>query len=147
VLTEVGAGYTGPVKVQAPGPWTLAASLDLPIGGAVLHDHGATRDLAASLAEGLRAHVADVSTRLKTASVVLQLDEPMLPAVLAGRVPTESGLRTLRSVAADVARSAISSIVDAVGVPVVVHRCAADVPIGLLRGPGPRGVAGCLAAR
>ena len=31
-LTEQAAGYTGPLKVQAAGPWTLAASVDLPIG-------------------------------------------------------------------------------------------------------------------
>src|SRR5687767_1647051 len=40
-LTDAGDGYTGPVKVQAAGPWTLAATLDLPVGGRVLHDHGA----------------------------------------------------------------------------------------------------------
>lgn len=135
-LTEAGAGYAGPIKVQAAGPWTLAASLDLPVGGPVLHDHGAARDLAASLADGLRRHVADVATRLPTASVILQLDEPSLPAVLAGRVPTESGLRTLRAVAAEAARAALSSIVDSVGVPVVMHCCAADAPIGLLRSAG-----------
>ena len=62
--------------------------LDLPIGGPVLRDHGAVRDLAASLAEGLRAHVADVGRAAARApTVLLQLDEPSLPAVLAGRVP------------------------------------------------------------
>jgi methionine synthase II (cobalamin-independent) len=140
VLTESGAGYAGPIKVQAPGPWTLAASLDLPIGGAVLHDHGATRDLAASLADGLRRHVLDVATRLPGAAVTLQLDEPSLPAVLAGEVPTESGLRTLRAVSADVARAALISIVEAVGVPVVVHCCAVGAPIGLMRSAGAAGV-------
>jgi len=136
VLTDVADGYTGPVKVQACGPWTLAAGLDLQIGGRVLHDHGATRDLAASLAEGLRAHVADVGRRLPAARVLLQLDEPSLPAVLAGRVPTESGLHTLRSVATSDALSSLKSIVDSVGVPVVVHCCDRDVPLSLLADAG-----------
>lgn len=135
-LTEAADGYTGPLKVQAAGPWTLAASLDLPIGGRILHDHGATRDLAASLAEGLKSHVDDVARRVPGASVLLQLDEPSLPAVLAGQVPTESGLHTLRSVDEAVARGALRSIVDAVGVPVVMHCCAADVPVRLLRDAG-----------
>lgn len=135
-FAEAATGYTGVLKVQSAGPWTLAATLDLPIGGAVLHDHGAVRDLASSLAEGLRAHVATVAARAPGASVVLQLDEPGLPAVLAGRVPTESGLQTLRSVAADRARDTIRSVVDAVAVPVVVHCCARDVPVALLRSAG-----------
>src|SRR5262245_13483822 len=93
-LTEQATEFAGTVKVQAAGPWTLAASLDLPIGGVVLRDPGAARDLASSLAEGLRAHVAELRARLPHATVLLQLDEPSLPAVLEGRVPTESGLRT-----------------------------------------------------
>ena len=140
VLTDAADGYTGLVKVQACGPWTLAAGLDLQIGGRVLHDHGATRDLAASLAEGLRAHVADVGRRLPAARVLLQLDEPSLPAVLAGRVPTESGLHTLRSVATSDALSSLKSIVDSVGVPVVVHCCDRDVPLSLLADAGARAV-------
>lgn len=139
-LTEVAAGYAGPIKVQAAGAWTLAAAIDLPVGGALLHDHGATRELVASLADGLRSHVADVSRRLPGASVMLQLDEPSLPAVLAGRIPTESGFQTLRAVRPDVVRDGIRSIVDAVGVPVVVHCCARDVPVDLLRAAGARGV-------
>jgi hypothetical protein len=51
----------------------------------------------ASLAEGLRLHVADVQRRLPTTTLVLQLDEPSLPAVLAAHVPTSSGFRTLRA--------------------------------------------------
>jgi methionine synthase II (cobalamin-independent) len=135
-LTGVADGHVGPVKVQAPGPWTLAAGIELPIGGRVLRDHGATRDLAESLAEGLRAHVAGIAARVPGASILLQVDEPSLPAVLAGRVPTESGLHTLRSVEASVAEGALRAIVDSVGVPVVVHCCEQDVPLALLRRAG-----------
>jgi methionine synthase II (cobalamin-independent) len=139
-LTEIADGHVGPVKVQAPGPWTLAAGLELPVGGRVLRDHGATRDLAESLAEGLRAHVADVAARVPGASVLLQVDEPSLPAVLAGRVATESGLYTLNPVEANVAEAALRSRVDGVGVPVVVHCCAQEVPLALLRCAGAAGI-------
>ena len=139
-LTDAAAGFTGVLKLSCAGPWTLAASLELPIGGAVLHDHGAARDLAQSLADGLRAHVADVQARVPGASVVVQLDEPSLPAVLAAKVPTESGLRTLRAVATDRARDALSTVIEAAGVPAVVHCCAPDVPVALLRSAGAVGV-------
>jgi methionine synthase II (cobalamin-independent) len=135
-LTAQAADYAGPFKVQAAGPWTLAAGIELPTGGPVLRDHGATRDLAVSLAEGLRAHVAEVGARLPRAAAVLQLDEPSLPAVLAGRVPTESGFGTLRAVDEPAVIAALRDIVTAVGVPVVVHCCAPDVPVAALRSAG-----------
>ena len=141
VLTEAAAGYVGPLKVQATGPWTLAASLDLPIGGRLLHDHGAARDLADSLAEGLRAHVAEVARRVPGASVLLQLDEPSVPAVLAGQVPTESGLRTLRSVPSLTVMSTLRTIVDAVSAPVILHCCAPAAPLRLFRDAGAAAVA------
>lgn len=135
-MTEAADGYAGPIKVQASGPWTLAANLELAIGGKVLRDHGATRDLGESLAEGLRAHVADVGRRVPGATVLLQLDEPSLPTILAGRVPTESGFGTLRSVSANDARDTLRSIVDLVGVPVIVHCCAPNAPIRLFADAG-----------
>jgi hypothetical protein len=48
---------------------------------------------------------------------MLQLDEPSVPAVLAGQVPTESGLRTLRSVPSLTVMSTLRTIVDAVSAP------------------------------
>ena len=132
-LTEAATDFAGPVKVQVPGPWTLAAGLDLPIGGRVLRDHGACRDLAASLAEGVRAHLAEIARRLPATGIVLQIDEPSLPAVLAGRVRTDSGLYTYRSVPAQRAQEALASVVDAAGVDVVVHCCAAAAPVPLFR--------------
>jgi hypothetical protein len=140
-MTEQAAEFAGVFKVQVPGPWTLAASLGLPIGGQVLRDPGACRDLAASLADGVRAHVAEVRTRLPRATVLLQIDEPSLPLVLAGRVPTESGFGTLRAVDPAVARAALSGVVAAAGVDVVVHCCASSVPLELLREAGARAVA------
>jgi hypothetical protein len=140
-LTEQADGYTGPLKIQSAGPWTLAASLDLPVGGAVLRDPGAVRDLIGSLAEGLAGHVRDVARRVPGAQVILQLDEPSLPTVLAGRVPSESGLATLRTVAEPAATEALAQVIDAVGVPVAVHCCAPAAPVGLIRAAGASAVA------
>jgi methionine synthase II (cobalamin-independent) len=135
-LTEQADGYVGPLKLQCAGPWTLAASIELPLGGAILHDHGAVRDLAGSLAEGLREHVADMRRRVPGAQLLLQLDEPSLPKVLTGRVPTESGLHSYRAVDVSVARDALRSIVDAAGVPVIMHCCAVEAPLGLFQESG-----------
>ncbi|PWU61962.1 methionine synthase [Micromonospora globispora] len=140
-LAEQAEEYTGPVKVQVAGPFTLAASLELPIGGRLLRDPGAVRDLTGSLAEGVRAHVEAVARRLPRASVLLQLDEPALPAVLAGRVPTESGFGTHRAVESEVARSLLHTVIEAAGVPTLVHCCAPDVPLELIRSAGAAGVA------
>ena len=135
-LTDTASEYAGPVKLQIAGPWTLAAGLDLPIGGRMLRDPGAIRDLTASLAEGLAAHVADVSARLPHASVLVQVDEPSLPAVLAGHVPTESGYGTLRAIEPADATTALAAVVTAAGRPVVAHCCAPSAPIGLFRDAG-----------
>ncbi|WBB82043.1 methionine synthase [Micromonospora sp. WMMD882] len=140
-LAEQAEEYAGPVKVQAAGPFTLAAALELPIGGRLLRDPGAVRDLTGSLAEGLRGHVEAVTRRLPRATVLLQLDEPSLPAALAGRVRTESGLGTYRAVEPEVARSTLRTVLGAVGVPTVVHCCAPDVPLELIRTAGAAGVA------
>lgn len=134
-LTEAGDGFAGPLKIQAAGPWTLSVGLGL------LKDHGFVRELSQSLTEGLTTHVDEVRRRLPGAQIVLQIDEPSLPAVLAGRVPTESGLYTYRAVDAAVARSHLSSIVDGVGTHVVIHCCASDAPVGLFVEAGAAGVA------
>lgn len=135
-LVPVSPGYAGAFKVQLAGAWTLAAGLELPRGGKVVGDPGAVRDTVASLAETVRAHLHEVSRRLPRARLVLQLDEPSLPAVLAGAVPTDSGLGRLRAVEPATATAALRTLVDAAGVPVVVHCCAADVPFELLTDAG-----------
>jgi methionine synthase II (cobalamin-independent) len=140
-LEAAGAGHAGALKLQAAGPWTLAASLELPNGHRVVSDPGAARDLAASLAEGVEAHLAEVAKRLPEAQPVLQLDEPALPAVLAGQVPTPSGYGTVRAVAAGVAEQALRDVLaTAADGARVVHCCADDVPVELLRGAGANAV-------
>ncbi|PZF91829.1 methionine synthase [Micromonospora endophytica] len=140
-LAEQAEEYAGPLKIQAAGPLTLAATVELPIGGRMLRDPGAVRDLAGSLAEGLRGHVEAVTRRLPRACVLLQLDEPALPAVLAGRVPTESGLGMYRAMDQADARSLLNTVITAAGVPTVVHCCAPDVPVELIRTAGAVGIA------
>lgn len=140
-LTEQAADYHGTFKIQAAGPWTLATNLELRTGGPMLRDPGAVRDLTVSLAEGLRRHVEELAARVPGARLVLQLDEASLPAVLAGQVPTESGFSTLAAVEEVTATEALRTVVDAVGVPVVVHCCAPQVPFEVVRAAGAVGVA------
>ncbi|MEU6096023.1 methionine synthase [Streptomyces sp. NPDC047079] len=136
-LEEFTQGYEGPLKVQAVGPWTLASALELRNGEATLSDPGACRDLAASLAEGLRLHLEEVRRRVPGALPVLQLDEPSLTAVLRGQVRTASGYRTHRAVDRQIVESTLRDVVAAhADGPVVVHSCAPDVPFALLRRAG-----------
>ncbi|MFK0010327.1 methionine synthase [Streptomyces sp. NPDC091027] len=139
-LEEFTQGYTGRLKVQAVGPWTLAAALELHGGEAMLQDAGACRDLAGSLAEGLREHLADVRKRIPGAEVVLQLDEPSLTAVLLGRVRSASGYRTYRAVDRQVVEGTLREVFAVHDGEVIVHSCAPEVPFGLLRRAGAAGV-------
>ncbi|MEV6696403.1 methionine synthase [Streptomyces sp. NPDC051453] len=135
-LEEFTQGYQGPLKVQAVGPWTLAAALELRNGEVALSDEGACRDLAGSLAEGLRLHLDDVRRRVPGAEIVLQLDEPSLIAVLRGQIKSASGYRTHRAVDRQLVESTLREVLSVHDGPVVVHSCAPDVPFALLRRAG-----------
>lgn len=126
-----GGGRT--VKVQAPGPVTLAAQLELPGGHRAITDSGALRDLAASLAEGVAAHRAQLARRLD-ASVVVQFDEPLLPAALAGRLTGVTSLTPVHPVDEPVAMSLLDDCVAAAGGEVAVHSCASGLPWKALQG-------------
>lgn len=142
-VEESTQGYEGRFKIQVAGPWTLAATVERPRGDRVLADHGARRELAQALAEGLRHHVADVRRRIPGAEIVVQVDEPTLPAVMAGQIPTASGFSRHRSVDAPVASPALEWVFDAIksaGATPVAHCCAEEVPIGFLLGAGAEGV-------
>jgi methionine synthase II (cobalamin-independent) len=144
VFEELTQGYAGPFKVQVAGPWTLAATVEKPRGDRVLSDHGARRDLGQALAAGLTDHIADLRRRLPGATdLFVQVDEPGLPAVLAGAIPTASGFGRHRTVhppeASDVLGWVFTAIADAGAIP-IAHCCASDVPVDLLRGAGARGI-------
>ncbi|BDU07842.1 methionine synthase [Nocardia cyriacigeorgica] len=125
-----GAGRT--VKVQAAGPLTLAAEVELRSGHRALTDPGALRDLSASLAEGLAQHVAEVGKRLD-ADVVVQLDEPDLTAVLNGSLSGASVLNTVRALPEPEALALLDGVIAAQRVPVLIHTCAAPPALPLLR--------------
>ena len=139
-LTEVADGWTGPFRVQAAGPWTLAAALERTRGERAVVDPGARRDLAQSLAEGVAAHAAAVAARVPGARVIVQLDEPSVPAVLRGSLPTASGLGQLPTQAESVVEQEIASVVAALPEPVVVHCCAPRMPLTLFRAAGAGGL-------
>jgi methionine synthase II (cobalamin-independent) len=89
----------------------------------------------------VRVHLADVQRRVPGADLVLQLDEPALPFVLGGQVPTASGFNRHRSVGPPEAQDALEWVIGAAGQhATVVHCCAAEVPIALLRRSGAGGV-------
>ncbi|MBN3453661.1 methionine synthase [Mycobacterium sp. DSM 3803] len=120
-----GSGRT--VKVQSAGPITLAAQLELPGGHRAITDRGALRDLAASLAEGLSVHRAEVARRLDT-PVVVQLDEPSLPAALEGRLTGVTSLTPVHPVDEPLAMSLVDACAAAVAAEVAVHCCAPGLP-------------------
>jgi methionine synthase II (cobalamin-independent) len=137
---DVLAGARPPlVKIQVVGPWTLTAGIELMRGHRVLTDPGALREFTESLSEGLARHVADVAARTG-ADVIVQLDEPTLPTVLAGALRTPSGYGTVAAVPESDARDLLAGVIDAArsasGRPVAVHCCADRPPIGLLRDAG-----------
>lgn len=135
--------HTGTFKSQVAGPWTLAATVEKPRGDKVLSDHGARRDLAEALAEGVATHVADLRRRVpKAARLVVQVDEPALAAVLEGRVPTASGHGRHRSVDLPEASRSLEVVLSAItgaGAEPWVHSCATRTRWDLVRGAGARG--------
>ncbi|PRC42972.1 methionine synthase, partial [Mycobacterium sp. ITM-2017-0098] len=120
------------VKVQAPGPVTLAAHLELPGGHRALTDSGAVRDLTASLAEGVAQHRAQLAHRLGS-PVVVQFDEPSLPAALAGRLTGVTSLSPVHPVDESMVTALLDECVEVVGGEVALHSCAAELPWKLLQ--------------
>jgi methionine synthase II (cobalamin-independent) len=156
-LEEAAQDYAGPFKIAIVGPWTLAASVERPRGDRILADHGGRRELAQSLAQGLAELITDLGRRLPGLELIIQLDEPLLPAVLAGAVPTASGFSRHRRVEPPELSEALSTVVDAVAAAlpatqaddgatgrlprIWLHSCAADVPVRLIKNAGIGGIA------
>ncbi|ASW93107.1 methionine synthase [Mycobacterium marseillense] len=120
------------VKVQAPGPITLAAEVELANGHRAITDPGALRDLTASLAEGVAAHRAQLSRRLET-PVVVQFDEPSLPKALGGALSGVTALSPVAALDEAVAGSLLDACAETVGGEVALHCCAPGIPWDLLQ--------------
>jgi hypothetical protein len=132
--TAAGADW---FKIQVCGPWTLAAGIEVPSGNRALTDTGAVQDLSASLQEGVRAQLDELGRRLPGTRFVVQVDEPGLPAVLAGSLPTASGFGTVRPVEVATAEELLADFVAGLGAhPVIAHCCSPRIPVTLLRGAG-----------
>ncbi|MCB0924223.1 MAG: methionine synthase [Mycobacterium sp.] len=127
------------VKVQCPGPVTLAAMLELANGHRAITDRGAVRDLTTSLAEGVALHRTDLERRLST-TVVIQLDEPLLPAALAGRLAGTSFLTPVHPVDESSAVALLDECVTTVGGEVLVHCGSGDIPWEVLHRSAVRAV-------
>lgn len=154
-LEEAAQDYAGPFKIAMVGPWTLAASVERPRGDRLLADHGARRDLVQSLAEGIGELVGGLQRRQPELELIVQLDEPALPAVLAGSIPTASGFSKHRKIdipevsdglglLAETLAPALRQAQDTAlaGLPRLwVHSCARDVPVELIMKAGFGGVA------
>ena len=136
-MEETLDGYQGPLKLQLAGPWTLAATIEQPHSLKVaLADPGLVSDIAASLAEGVKAHVAEVAKRVPGATLLVQLDEPSLPAVAEGGIPTPSGLSRVREVDEEVLRAKLREVLDATRAYTIVHCCASGYPFEIINGAG-----------
>jgi hypothetical protein len=140
-MEEALDGYEGPLKIQLAGPWTLAATIEQPRSlNPALADPGLVADLTSSLAEGAAAHVNEVVKRVPKATLIVQLDEPSLPAVLRGAVPTPSGLSRVRAVDEEVVRDRLHEVLAATRKYSVVHCCSQELPFGIIMGAGADGV-------
>ncbi len=135
-LAEYLAGWVGPLKVQLMGPWSLAATLWLPRGERALADAGARRDIIDSLCESSRQLLLQLRQIIPGAEPFLQFDEPALPAVLAGHLPTASGYGSVPAIASDEVRGGLAALVTAVGPRIALHCCAAQPPVELIQQAG-----------
>jgi hypothetical protein len=72
--------------------------------------------------------------------VVVQLDEPSVPGVLQGSLPTASGYGRLPAVEATAVEEELAAAIAVLPGPVVVHCCAPRAPLDLFRAAGARGV-------
>lgn len=137
IAEEVLDGENVAVKIQLAGPWTLAAVTHLRNGERVLSDAGARRELAEALAHGVEQYVAQIRQRLNPPELVVQFDEPGLPAVALGAIKTASGLHRHGAIDDPELDEALRLLVSAVGdATPIVHCCAPKLPVPLVANAG-----------
>jgi hypothetical protein len=136
-LAEAYEGWEDELKVQVVGPWTLAATLELQRGERVLVDPGAVRDVRASFTDGLLDRIREIESLVPGARLVVQVDEPALPSVIEGRLPTASGYGRVPAVDPQDVESGLREVVAALeDRSTVIHCCDGAVPLPLLRATG-----------
>lgn len=144
-VEELAQDVGGTFKTQVVGPWTLAATVEKPRGDKLLSDHGARRELAQALAEGVGIHLADLRRRLSGVERwIVQVDEPALASVLGAKVPTASGFGRHRGIDLPEASAHLEWVVAAItdaGGEAWVHSCAPDTAWSLVAGAGAAGLA------
>lgn len=126
-LEEQAHGWEGPWVVSVTGPWTMAAAVELPRGGPVLSDHGATRELQEALVAGTVDLMTTVARRLPEATIVAKIDEPLMAAVARGTVPTASGWGTVPAIDRPDLHRVLAATAGALGEEPVLHSCADQV--------------------
>jgi hypothetical protein len=113
-LEEAASTHRGPVKIQVVGPLTLAARIEDPAGESLVRDHGAIGEIAEAAASAF----ADLTHRMRRAfphaDVVIQVDEPELPAALAGQVRTSSGRSTYRSLKPPLVQGHLRTVMESI---------------------------------
>lgn len=110
---ETSNAEPGPLRVEILGPVSLAARLHLPQGEKILIDHGARRDLAASLAAGLQAHCEHILSSIRPPALEVTVCEPEYHRVRRGAVPTVSGYQQIRSLGRDETRALVTEVLNA----------------------------------
>ena len=80
--------------------------------------------------------MAALRRRFPAATVVVQLDEPSLPAVRAGRLPTASGFGSVAAVPDPDLSGVLRGVLQGAGAPAGVHCCAANAPLYVIQEAG-----------
>lgn len=121
------AGFAGPVKIQLCGPWTWAAAVEDGSGRRLVRDTSFTAELAEAIGLAAAQQVAQVRRRIPGATVWVQIDEPGVPAVLAGDLPTASGLGRLNAVPRPQLVAGLARLREVATEQVILHCCAAGL--------------------
>lgn len=139
-LAELAQGYSGPLKIQVCGPWTLLSAVRLNRGELAIADPGARRDVVDSLAEGVSRFVGDLARLVPDARMTVQIDEPSLHDVLLGRLRRQSGFGRLRAVEKGEVVAGIHAQLEAAegagAVRTALHCCADRPPVAVMREAG-----------
>ncbi|MFT3661636.1 MAG: vitamin-B12 independent methionine synthase [Gordonia sp. (in: high G+C Gram-positive bacteria)] len=117
-------GRTEVLKVQACGPFTFAAHVELRGGHKLVRDRGALHDVAESLAAGLGEQAAELERRLGVRTVV-QLDEPSIGSVIDGTVTPLTRLDPIPPIPVPDVAEILETFAARLGRPLLLHSCAA----------------------